>query len=110
MTQTSNSNVTTEDMIRHFSKTAKRANEAGNFKREASLLEEALLVSRNNPGPRLLRRLANALYKSGEYRASALIASDPRCMDDGGEEFMSRLHQKLQEKGTLTFLSLVDRG
>ena len=93
---------------RHLLKTAKRANEAGNFKREAALLEEAMVLA-SDVSAHTLRRYCSALYKVGEYRAAAMVAYDSR-MDEGDNlGFVERLRANLEERGVKSFLDVIER-
>ena len=91
--------------VRHLLKTARRAKEMGNVRREAELLEEAIRLS-PEPTPHMLRRLASALYRNNEYRAAGLVAADNRMLLDGGEEFTNRLREQLIAKNAFLFLDL----
>lgn len=100
-------NVEVETRTRHLLKTAARANESGNYAREAELIEEALSMS-SDISAQVLRRYASALYKSGEIRAAALLANS-ELIKDGNPEFVERLREMVAEKGASQFLSIVDR-
>jgi hypothetical protein len=98
-----------EQAARHLLKTAARANENENYKREAELLEQAI-VSMPEVTAHVLRRYASALYKLGEYRAASLVAMDDKCIgDDGSEEYVARLRTALEKKGAKAFLDVADR-
>lgn len=89
-----------------YLKTAAKANEAGNYRREAELLEKAILAM-GNKLPNVLRRYAAALYKIGEYRAAWLIITDPKALEDGGEGYVSRLKDKLKTRADSSFMEIL---
>ena len=96
-----------ETLVRHLLKTAKRANEAGNFKREVMLLEQAVNIKEQVTG-HLLRRYVAALYKVGEYRAASLIASNDMCFEGDGTGYTERVRESLNKR-VPDFLSIISR-
>ena len=90
---------------RAYQKTAAKAREAENYRREAELLEKAILIMGIKP-PSTLRLLAAALYKSGEYRAASLVLRDPTSKHDGGQDFVNRLRAQVKSKYDGNFTEL----
>ncbi|CAM3723733.1 hypothetical protein [Litorimonas haliclonae] len=97
-----------EEKARHLLKTAVRANKSENYKREVELLEQAIIIM-PEVTPHVLRRYASALYKTGEYRAAALIAFDEQCTGDNGEDFVNRLKDSLEKRGAELFVDVAER-
>lgn len=93
---------------RHLLKTAYRANESKNYKREAELLEEAIMIMPDVTA-HVLRRYASALYKCGEYRAAGIVVFNDKCLDEAGEGFVSRLRGALEKKGIIPFLDIAKK-
>lgn len=96
------------ERARHLLKTAARAKQSENFKRELSLLEEALVLV-PMVTPQLLRRYAMSLAKCGEERAAALVMADARCKDDGDAEMVDKFNARLRRRGAANFVDVVDR-
>ena len=93
---------------RHLLKTAKRANESGNFRREVTLLEEAIVLM-SEVNDHVARRYCSALYKIGEYRASAMVAYSPILTNGGNQDFVKRLQASIEGRGANHFLDVIDR-
>lgn len=88
-----------------YLKTAAKAKDGENFRREAYLIENAILTM-GHKSPSVMRRYAAALYKSGEYRASWMIIADPVASQDKGVDFVSRLKSKLADKQSEGFAQI----
>ncbi|MGB6229691.1 MAG: hypothetical protein WBF53_06140 [Litorimonas sp.] len=84
--------------IRTYLRTAEKARQAENYAREAELLENAILLGRGGT-PNTLRRYANALYRCGEYRAAALVLRDPKCREEGGDGYVTKLLETIASRG-----------
>lgn len=92
---------------RAYLRTATKAKNAENFKREAELIEKAI-ATMGTATPNILRRYAASLYKCGEFRAAKAIIANPRCAEDGGEDYVKRMRSQLDGRFEVSFEKIID--
>lgn len=92
---------------RAYLRTAAKAKEAGNYTREAQLIERAI-SSMGAATPNILRRYAASLYKCGEYRAASAVLANPVCLDDNGSDYVHRLKSQLDGKFGVPFQDVLN--
>jgi F0F1-type ATP synthase delta subunit len=87
-------------------KTAERAFEASNFKRELQLAEQAVSQLQNAT---TLQRYISALYRNGEYRAIQVLFSDVGNSDLLKPDFLTNMNTLLSTRNCDAFPDILTK-